>query len=433
MLVVWVKGKIVAKTLAQSMADDRVDFVELQKRYEPVLNLVNVLIGVVPYCDRYLEIWPPGFRSYNLMVPNFLNLPNSLVGLGAPKDLVGLAIYTSSRAANCAYCSAHTCTYALRRGADVDSVTGAARTPTEQAVTAVAEALSSDPHHFTPELDQELRRRLSDDDAEWVVMGVAMMGFLNKFMDAMGIDLEPDTVNEVIDLIEPTGWSVGQHGWADTESDRDQASGLPPRDSLRTMAKVARNGPGAAKLEKQWMADVPKDPQQAQAMIVNRFGFDASLLAQMRHAKPRRALAAMLRHNLDPEQSELGIGLKALVGLSFAKYMGNDFLVEAAKSLARLHDVDEPTIAATTGFLFGTTSSDQLDQRTVAVLNLTQVMAPSPAIVSDESIQLAKSVLTSAEIIEIAVWVSVNQLMHRLSVYYQTENTSAADNSTKAS
>ena len=105
-------------SLAALLADDRVSWQTLQQRYGPLLELVEVLIGVVPNCDRYLEIWEPAFRTYNVMVPNFLNLPASVLGLGgAPADLVGLGMYVSSRAAECPYCSAHTCSFTLRRGA----------------------------------------------------------------------------------------------------------------------------------------------------------------------------------------------------------------------------------------------------------------------------------------------------------------------------
>ena len=76
-------------------------FDELGETYKPDLAIVRELIGAVPNCDNHLEIWPPGFRTYNLVVPNFLNLPGSLLGQGAPKDLVGLAMYASSRAASC--------------------------------------------------------------------------------------------------------------------------------------------------------------------------------------------------------------------------------------------------------------------------------------------------------------------------------------------
>jgi hypothetical protein len=36
---------------------------ELHDRYRALLKLVDNVLGVVPNCDRYLEIWPPAFRT----------------------------------------------------------------------------------------------------------------------------------------------------------------------------------------------------------------------------------------------------------------------------------------------------------------------------------------------------------------------------------
>ena len=74
----------------------------LRERYGALLGLVNALLGVVPNCDSYLEIWPPAFRTYNVMVPNLLNLPLLIWGFGARRSTVGLAMYVSSRSAGCA-------------------------------------------------------------------------------------------------------------------------------------------------------------------------------------------------------------------------------------------------------------------------------------------------------------------------------------------
>jgi hypothetical protein len=78
----------------------------LRQRYGGILELPRTMLGVVPNATRYLEIWPIGFHTYNVIVPNLLNLPLSLWGLAAPRDIVGLAMYVASRAAQCAYCSA---------------------------------------------------------------------------------------------------------------------------------------------------------------------------------------------------------------------------------------------------------------------------------------------------------------------------------------
>src|SRR5919206_731751 len=94
----------------QLLRDSMVGWDVLDERYHALLQLVNRLLGVVPNCDRYLEIWPPAFRTYNVMVPNLLNLPVPVLRLGGPPPaVVRLAMYVASRTAGCSYCSAHSC------------------------------------------------------------------------------------------------------------------------------------------------------------------------------------------------------------------------------------------------------------------------------------------------------------------------------------
>ena len=133
------------QALVELLEQEAVPFETLHARYGPLLELVRKLLGVVPNCDPYLEIWPPAFRTYNVMVPNLLNLPLMVWSLGAPRSTVGLAMYVSSRAAGCMYCSAHSCTFALRRGATVDEVASAlnnapALTDADRAAVRVARA-----------------------------------------------------------------------------------------------------------------------------------------------------------------------------------------------------------------------------------------------------------------------------------------------------
>ena len=75
---------VAGASLAPLLHDSMVDWDVLQGRYGPLLRLVETMLGVVPNCDRYLEIWPPAFRSYSIMVPNLLNLPVPVLGLGGP-------------------------------------------------------------------------------------------------------------------------------------------------------------------------------------------------------------------------------------------------------------------------------------------------------------------------------------------------------------
>src|ERR1700681_4896116 len=132
-------------TLARSLQPSAVNLSQLGREYRPLLQLVRLVIGIVPNCDSLLAIWPPGFRSYNLLVPNLLNLPFSIWGWGPPVVPLGLALYTASWTARCSYCTAHTCSFTLRRGGPPEMLRGS-RSPAESAAVAAGEALRSEEH-----------------------------------------------------------------------------------------------------------------------------------------------------------------------------------------------------------------------------------------------------------------------------------------------
>ncbi|MGH8999652.1 MAG: hypothetical protein ACRDY7_09705 [Acidimicrobiia bacterium] len=97
-----IDGASAGAPLTPLLRDSMVTWDELDRRYHALLQLVDKLLGVVPNCDPYLEIWPPAFRTYNIMVPNLLNLPVPVFGIGGPPPgVVGLAMYVASRTAEC--------------------------------------------------------------------------------------------------------------------------------------------------------------------------------------------------------------------------------------------------------------------------------------------------------------------------------------------
>lgn len=55
-----------------------------------------------------------------------------------------------------------------------------------------------------------------------------------------------------------------------------------------------------------------------------------------------------------------------------------------------------------------------------AVIALARAISPSPAAVDAGTIERASATLSAAQIVEIAVWVSVCQLIRRLAVYCAT-------------
>ncbi len=241
-------------TIAQQLKSSEIDFDTLHHNYHPMLMLVRELIGVIPNCDRLLEIWPTGFRSYNLLLPNCLNLPFSLFGFSPDKKLLGLGMYASSRAAQCSYCWAHTCSFALRRGVHPASLADN-RVSQEIAVMEVAEAVAQIPSTLTKQQCQTLVQYFSLGDLEWIILSIGMMGFLNKLMDALWVELEKETVAEVKTLLESTGWKAGKHTPADTQIPLSATSS--PVDNLKTYLRVVQQVPAALYLEKKWTKGIP--------------------------------------------------------------------------------------------------------------------------------------------------------------------------------
>jgi hypothetical protein len=70
-------------TLLPLLERDAVSIETLRQRYGSLLGLVRSLIGVVPNCSSYLEIWPVGFRPLGFLLlislrPEDANLSDSV-------------------------------------------------------------------------------------------------------------------------------------------------------------------------------------------------------------------------------------------------------------------------------------------------------------------------------------------------------------------
>ena len=426
-------------TIAQQLKSSEIDFETLDRSYHPMLGLVKELIGVVPNCDKLLEIWQPGFRTYNSIVPNFLNLPFSLWGFGCSKKLMGLAMYASSRAAECHYCSAHTCTFALRRGVSPTSLIDN-KVPQEVAVIEVAKALSEIPCSLSKQQCQTLLRYLSPNDIEWIVLSIGMMGFLNKFMDAMGVELEAETLSEVGIFLKSTVWK----GDRDLQEDIDVSNvPIPPIDNFQTHLRVLKLLPSAISLEKAWTKGIPDRYPEAEAFLEQQTGYSFPLLGRLRHKRAIRALTTILRDNLDPANSELGIRNKCLAGLIYASIVGNSRLAESAYSLLE-HFSPEITmvdLANVVEFAHQPLEENTLDleqaynkveraytklsllpmfsEQTLATLFLAKAASYSPATINPHILQRIDRCLNPASIVELMVWLSIQQLLHRLGCFYE--------------
>jgi len=370
---------------------EAVPLATLRARYGALLALVDTLLGVVPNSDRYLEIWPPAFRTYNVMVPNLLNLPLLIWGLGARRSTIGLAMYVSSRSADCAYCSAHCCTFALRRGANIEQVAGAldgsALSDSDRAAVRVARALSVVPAEIGDDHRRDIRRHFSPAEEEWIVLSVAMMGWLNKTMDALGIPLEEPTVAEVNDLIAPSGWSPRSH----LRGDLPAPAPTPSADSLGKRLRVVRHAPKALSLDKQWTRAVPGRWPEVGDFLRQKTGHDFPVLGRLRHRRAVRAIATMIRDNFC--ETVVGRKEKLSAGLIYAQTVQSRTLTEQL------------------------CAAGAVDAGTSAVQTLARTISPSPTTVDTDVIASCRD-MAPAAIVEVVTFIALLQMLHRLESYY---------------
>lgn len=377
--------------LAELLEKDAVPFATLHARYGSLLELMRTLLGVVPNSLPYLEIWPAACRTLNVMVPNFLNLPFLLWGLGAPRSTVGLAMYVSSRAAGCAYCSAHSCSFALRRGASIEEVISSldgarALTPADRAAARVARALAVVPAAIGDEDRAELWRHFSESDAEWVILSISMMGWLNKTMDALGVPLEAPIASGVTGVIAPTGWTPGKHmkGTA-------RAGDPPGADSLASRLSVVRYAPQALRLDKKWTEGVPDRWPAVGEFLRQKTGHAFPVLSRLRNRRAIRAIATMIKDNLG--ESVIGRDNKLAAGLIYARTVGNPSLADELLALGARALPDSP------------------------VQILARAISPSPAAV-DQGVLESCRAISPTGIVELVTFISLLQMLHRLSSFY---------------
>ena len=420
------------KTLANQLLPSSVDFSRLHQDYSPLLNLVKLLIGVIPNCDPILEIWQVGFRTYNLLVPNLLNLPISLIDRNSNKALLGLAMYSASQTAECAYCTAHCCSFALRRGLSPDVFQGNT-SPKEKAVIALGQALSTIPANVPSNLILELRTHFNDTELEQFALSIGLMGFLNKFMDAVGIELEVDSINDVSHILSSTGWTPGKH--RDEDNSLNVSPNVVNSDSLKTYLRVFLQAPVAIRIERQWTNGIPGNPNNAQAYLKNIVCYDFPLLKNIKSSRVVRAITTVLRDNLNQNTSEIGLNTKALCGLIFAETVKNNYLIQESITLAKLFNPDfsEKTIETVkkiADLSIPTDKSESIKQfnniitalncspKMAAAFIFTRAVSNSPADVNETILSEISPLLSPAELVELNVWISIQQLMHRLERYY---------------
>jgi uncharacterized peroxidase-related enzyme len=139
----------------------------------------------------------------------------------ALKRLIG---YVSSHTAGCSYCQAHTIRAAERYAAPQAQLehiweykTHPSFSEAERAALDFAMVASSIPNAVTDEIADNLRKYWDDGDIVEILGVVALFGYLNRWNDSMGTQLEEAANQSGEMLLAKNGWSNKKHKYNNHE------------------------------------------------------------------------------------------------------------------------------------------------------------------------------------------------------------------------
>ena len=178
----------------------------------------------------------------------------------------------------------------------------------------------------------ELRRQFSASDLEWVVLSIALMGFLNKYNDAMGTPLEAGMYGQVEPIIGSTGWTLGKH--PDDTVDGGGGRGMLRSDGLGTKLAILPLLPQVIMRDIGWTRGTPASWPAVGSYLRDRAGYDFPMLAKLRHGRAIRAIAAAIGDNTRAAESRLGLSIKHRAGLTYATLVEDEALSRAAQTMA---------------------------------------------------------------------------------------------------
>lgn len=133
----------------------------------------------------------------------------------ALKRMIG---YLSSYTAGCQYCQAHTIRAAERYEGHPDQINNIwdyqvhpAFSDAERAALDFAIAASTIPNAVDDQIAQELHKYWDDGEIVEMLGVIGLFGYLNRWNDSMGTQMENGAVESGEKYLAHKGWSVGKH------------------------------------------------------------------------------------------------------------------------------------------------------------------------------------------------------------------------------
>lgn len=183
------------------------------QRFNDLVQFFNETLGFCPNSVRTMYHRPE--IAYAFIALNKAVMENKGRVSSALKRLIG---YISSNVAGCRYCQAHTIRAAERYGAEQTQLeniwefkTHPAFSEAERAALEFAWASSIIPNAVDDTIATKLRQYWDEGEIVEILGVVALFGYLNRWNDSMGTELEAGAIASGEKLLSENGWTVGKH------------------------------------------------------------------------------------------------------------------------------------------------------------------------------------------------------------------------------
>lgn len=131
-----------------------------------------------------------------------------------------LIAYISSMTTGCRYCEAHAIRAAERYGSEEDKLnhiwdykTYPAFTDAERAAFDLAVAASSVPNGVDDAIADNMRKHWDEGEIVEIMGVIALFGYLNRWNDSMGTQLEGPAADDGKKLLGANNWEIGKHNY----------------------------------------------------------------------------------------------------------------------------------------------------------------------------------------------------------------------------
>lgn len=180
---------------------------------DKLITFFNETLGFCP--NSVLTMYHRPRIAYAFVEMNMAVMENKGKVTSALKRLIG---YISSHAAGCRYCQAHTIRAAERYDASKEQLdniweykTHLAFSKAEVAALDFALAASVIPNSVTDDIAVELRKYWTEGEIVEILGVVSLFGYLNRWNDSMGTEIEKGAVESGNSLLGNRGWTEGKH------------------------------------------------------------------------------------------------------------------------------------------------------------------------------------------------------------------------------